>query len=101
MHTLKICSLMLCSDMRAIEVCASVKCIGYFPDSKVHGTIVGPIWSRQDLGGPHVGSVNFAIWVGIRNRTFVLLLFIWEMAMGAYTIMICQIFDMHFEYWNF
>ena len=31
-----------------------------FPDSKVH---VGPIWGRQDPGGPHVGPMNFAIWV--------------------------------------
>ena len=32
------------------------------PDSKVHGTNMGPIWGRQDPGGPHVGPVNFAIW---------------------------------------
>ena len=31
------------------------------PDSKVHGTNVGPIWGRQDPGGPHVGPVNFVI----------------------------------------
>ena len=24
------------------------------PDSKVHGTNMGPIWGRQDPGGPHV-----------------------------------------------
>ena len=23
------------------------------PDSKVHGTNMGPIWGRQDPGGPH------------------------------------------------
>ena len=23
---------------------------------------MGPIWSRQDPGGPHVGPMNFAIW---------------------------------------
>ena len=33
-----------------------------FPDSKVHGAIMGPIWDRQDLGGPHIGPMNFAIW---------------------------------------
>ena len=33
------------------------------PDSKVHGANMGPIWGRQDPGGPHVGPVNFAIWV--------------------------------------
>ena len=34
-----------------------------FPDSKVHGANKGPIWSRQDPGGPHVGPMNLAIWV--------------------------------------
>ena len=24
---------------------------------------MGPIWGRQDSGGPHVGPMNFAIWV--------------------------------------
>ena len=33
------------------------------PDSKVHGTNMGPIWGRQDPGGPHVGPMNFASWV--------------------------------------
>ena len=23
---------------------------------------MGPIWGRQDLGGPHVGPNNFVIW---------------------------------------
>ena len=32
------------------------------PDSKVHGANMGPIWNRQDPGGPHVGPVNIAIW---------------------------------------
>ena len=31
-------------------------------DSKVHGANMGPIWGRQDSGGPHVGPMNFAIW---------------------------------------
>ena len=25
-----------------------------FSDSKIHGANMGPIWGRQDLGGPHV-----------------------------------------------
>ena len=25
-------------------------------------TFMGPIWGRQDPGGPHVGPMNFAIW---------------------------------------
>ena len=32
------------------------------PDSKVHWANIGPIWGRQDPGGPHVGPMNFAIW---------------------------------------
>ena len=24
---------------------------------------MGPIWGRQDPGGPHVGPMNFALWV--------------------------------------
>ena len=39
-----------------------------FPDSKVHGDNMGPIWSRQDPGGPHVGPMNFIIWVHIRHK---------------------------------
>ena len=29
------------------------------------GTYMGPIWGRQDPGGPHVVPMNFAIWEGI------------------------------------
>ena len=32
------------------------------PDSKFHGANMGPIWGRQDPGGPHVGPMNFVIW---------------------------------------
>ena len=31
------------------------------PNSKVHGANMGPIWGRQDPGGPYVGPMNFAI----------------------------------------
>ena len=37
--------------------------IGNPPDSKVHVANMGPIWGRQDPGGPHVGPMNFVIWV--------------------------------------
>ena len=33
------------------------------PDNKVHVANMGPIWGRQDPGGPHVGPTNLAIWV--------------------------------------
>ena len=35
-----------------------------FPDSMVHGAF---IWGRQDPGGPHVGHMNFAMWVMIKS----------------------------------
>ena len=28
---------------------------------------MGPIWGRQDPGGPHVGPMNFAIWVSMQR----------------------------------
>ena len=31
-----------------------------YPESKVHGANIGPIWGRQDPGGPHVGPMKFA-----------------------------------------
>ena len=33
-----------------------------YPDCKDYGANMGPIWGRQDPGGPHVGAMNFAIW---------------------------------------
>ena len=35
------------------------------PDNKVHGTDMGPIWGRQDPGGPHVGPMSLAMWADI------------------------------------
>ena len=34
----------------------------YIPDTKVHGTNMGPIWGQKDPGGPRVGPMYFAIW---------------------------------------
>ena len=31
------------------------------PDSKVQGANMGPIWGRQDPGGPHVGPMDLVI----------------------------------------
>ena len=36
-----------------------------YPDSKVHGANMVPIWDQQDPGGPRVGPIYFAIWVGL------------------------------------
>ena len=32
------------------------------PDSKVQGANTGPIWGRQDPGGPNFGPMKFVIW---------------------------------------
>ena len=40
-----------------------------FPDSKAHGANMGTIWGRQDPDGPHVGPMNFAIWLVPANAT--------------------------------
>ena len=39
-----------------------------YPDSKVHGANMGPIWGRQNPGGPHVGPMNFAIWLDYQTH---------------------------------
>ena len=39
------------------------------PGTKVHGANVGPIWGRQDTGGPHVGPMNLAIWDSTSKTT--------------------------------
>ena len=37
------------------------KQLSNFPNNKIHGANMGPIWGGQDPGGPHVGPMNFAI----------------------------------------
>ena len=39
-----------------------------YSDSKVYGANMGPIWGRQDPGGPHVGPTNLDIWVQLVSR---------------------------------
>ena len=39
-----------------------------YPDSKANGANMGPVWGRQNPGGPHVGPMNFAIWVGLTEN---------------------------------
>ena len=43
--------------------CYFFSMLNNYPKSKVHGANMGPIWGWQDTGGPHVGPINFAIWV--------------------------------------
>ena len=38
-----------------------------FPDNKVYGANMGPIWGRQDPGGPNVGPMNLATWGIVMN----------------------------------
>ena len=32
-----------------------------YPDSKVRGANMRPIWGRQDPDGPHIGQMNLVI----------------------------------------
>ena len=34
-----------------------------YADNKVHGANMGSIWGQQDPVGPHVGPMNFVIWI--------------------------------------
>ena len=60
-------------DMASAEAIANGKSDtirdGLSPDCKVHGANMGPIWGRQDPGGPHAGPMNLAIWVIQPNST--------------------------------
>ena len=39
------------------------------PDGMVHGDNMGPIWGRQDPGGPNVGPMNFVIMERFSSNT--------------------------------
>ena len=58
----------------------------YYPDSKVHGANKGPIWGRQDPGGPHVCPMNFAIWVGYGKNAYPISCISWVLAQPEYTV---------------
>ena len=38
-----------------------------FPDSKIHLANIGPTWVLLAPRGPHVGHMDFAVWIGIRK----------------------------------
>ena len=40
---------------------ARLHSLEHVPDSKVHGTNIGPTWVLSALDGPHVGPMNLAI----------------------------------------
>ena len=54
------------ANQGTLHICCWLSHIVY-PDSKVHGANMAPIWGRQGPGGPHVGPMNFAIWVCIQS----------------------------------
>ena len=58
---------------------------GNYPNSKVHGANMGLIWGRQDPGGPHVGPMNFAIWIPMRSwwLPWAVLMIAWEVLMTS------------------
>ena len=55
--------------------------MGGYPDSKVNGTNMGPIWGRQDPGRPHVVPVNFVIWVHCST---------WDLTKNAVEVRACM-----------
>ena len=49
--------LVTCYEVRSLQLI-----FGHpYPDSKVHGANMGPIWVLSAPDGPHVGPMNFAI----------------------------------------
>ena len=63
--------------------------IHIYHDSRVHGANMGLIWGRQDQGGPHVGPMDLAIWVGIHSSS------IWvrhRMSSGDWKTYACLLF---------
>ena len=61
------------------------------PDSKVYGANMGPIWGRQDPGGPHVGHMNFC-YLGCYKHIYLPLLVdakdAYEVACGAFSVFV-------------
>ena len=45
------------------------------------GRFMGPIWGRQEPGGPHVGLMIFAIWVYIKGYKNVIITNWWNVEM--------------------
>ena len=56
------------TELRMLRVTYSTEPQSIFPDSKVHGANMGPTWERQDPCWPHVGPMNFAIWVKLTKN---------------------------------
>ena len=65
----------VCSSLIERNQCHDVDLC--MPDSKVRAANMGPIWSRQDPGGHHVGPMNFAIWDGLLKYAYKLV-YVWK-----------------------
>ena len=51
-------------DTGSLTWIGKIEVLNNHPDRNVKGANMGPIWGRQDPGGPHVGAMNFATWTG-------------------------------------
>ena len=69
-------------------------------DSKAHGANIGPIWGRQDPGGPHVGPMNFAIWAPKDHCRSNLTIFtdLLSLCLVIYTVMKCELIAVPYGY---
>ena len=71
-----------------------------YPDSKVPGANMGPIWGQQDPGGPHVGPVNIAIWVYWQALKYFTLEFHTQYPSNIqWREIICQIMETNCDLW--
>ena len=57
-----------CVELLFINPAPLSRCDQKYPDRKVHGANMGPIWGRKDPDGPNVCPMNLAIWVWIHWR---------------------------------
>ena len=48
-------------DIEKCSVTFSCKCPCINPDSKIHAAYMGPVWGRQNPGGPYVDPMNLHI----------------------------------------
>ena len=70
MHAFMALCMILCISNADVDIYIYITISIHSPsltilDSKVDGANMGPIWGRQNPGGPHVGPINLAIWDNI------------------------------------
>ena len=71
-----------------------------YPDSKFHGANMGPIWGRQDPGGPHVGPMNFVICICSMGYSACLFkrLITWDIAVYDPNILLATLATIWYQY---